>query len=137
MRIQEIAEKISLKENAYIRSYLAEWIKESSNYADIMIQKYGFNKVQSTKKGYQVLFLMNKICPNLHHFKNRPNFTPWDKDSWEEYRKMSSEYMLENTQVGLVDENGVLLQDGVHYTDEEYDAFIEIAERILKEESHG
>lgn len=137
MRVVDIANKLTLKENAYIRSRLREWMEKSEEYADMMIEQYGFNAAQKTRKGYQVLFLMNKVCPSLHHFKKEPNFQPWDEDSWEEYNRMRQERMLENTQVGLVDENGVLLQDGVHYTDEEYDAFFEIAERILKEESHG
>ena len=47
---------------------------------------------------------------------------------------MSTEYMLENTQVAVCGENGDLLQDGIHYTEEEFDSFMIIAERILKKQ---
>ena len=137
MRVEDIARKLFLKENEYVRNRLSEWIEKSGEYADMMIRKYGFNKAQATRKGYQVLYLMNKICPILHHFKKMPSFKPWDKDSWDEYNRMSTEYTLENTQIGLVDESGKLLQEGVHYTDEEYDAFMVIVEEVLKEVNDG
>ena len=125
MRVIEIAQKLHHKHNEYPRKRLAEWIEKSKDYAVMMIERYGFNNAQKTEEGYRLLFLMNHICPNLYHFHKKPNWTPMCKEDWEEYNEEMSLHMMENSQAGFADADGNVIQDGIHYTNEEYYAFLQ------------
>ena len=124
MRVLEIAKKIRLKENEYVKNHLSEWVEKSNDYADMMIECYGFNKVQDTREGYRLLFVMNKVCPNLYHFHKKPNWYPKCETDVRKWNELMGNHVRENSQAGFRDENGNVIQDGVHYTKEEFEAFI-------------
>ena len=123
MRVIEIAQKIYLKENKHVRDRLPEWIEKSIGYADMMIERYGFNDVQNTKEGYRLLFILNHVCPNLHHFHKMPNWRPRCEADMKEYNELVKLHTMENSQAGF-SEGGIILQEGVGYSKEEFEAFI-------------
>lgn len=125
MRVLEIAQKLHLKENEYTANRLAGWIEKSNGYADMMVENYGFNEVQSTKEGYRLLFIMNHVCPNLHHFCPKPNWQPKCEEDFKEWVASMDLYTRENSQAGFKDKDGCVVQEGIHYSKEEFDAFIE------------
>lgn len=131
MRVLEIAKKIRLKENEYVKSRLSEWVEKSNSYADMMIERYGFNEVQNTREGYRLLFIMNKVCPNLHHFCKMPNFSIRNEDDLREWNEMVGNHTRENSQAGFVDSDGTLVQEGIHYTKEEFNAFVETVKDLI------
>ncbi len=124
-RNQELMEKLTLPKNARLRAQIPELIAKSERYADMMMEKYGPNQAQQTHKAYRVLALLNNICPSLHHYKLKPNFKPWDEDSWKEYNEMLSAHNYENSQSGAV------------YTDEAFDDMLEILNRLAAEDQKG
>lgn len=63
-RVEQLLNKLLLKENRWILARLPMWIYESSQYAKIMEEKSG----SRTKAAYRVLYIMNHLCPSLHHF---------------------------------------------------------------------
>lgn len=139
MRVLEIAEKLHLKENERVKNRLAEWIEGSEIYAYRMFEKYGFNNVHNTVESYRLLYILNHVCPNLYHFHKKPNWYPRGAAEMKEYNELLKLHTMENSQAGF-SENGILLQEGVHYTKEEYFAFIEATKDLIenktKEESH-
>lgn len=131
MRVLEIAQKLKLKENSYPRSMLPTWIENSKAYADMMIERYGFNNAQKTEEGYRLLYIMNHVCPNLHHFCKMPAWKPKCLEDLKEYQALVDLYNRENSQAGFIDADGNLIQDGIYYTTEEFNAFM----NAIKEES--
>ena len=118
-RVTDILTKLTHEKNSYCLRSLPAWIDDSMDYANRMVEEYGFNSVQDTYEGYRVLFVMNKICPNLHHFKRLPSFRPICTEDLRGYNRMTQEYMLENTQAGF-SKDGVTIQESVRYTPEEW-----------------
>lgn len=137
MRVLEIAEKLKLKENKYVLEKLPDWIEKSNSYADMMIENYGFNDVQTTREGYRLLFVLNHVCPNLYHFCKKPNWYPKCKADITEWNELMNNHLRENTQAAFRDSDGTLIQRGVHYTKKEFDAFIEAVEEIWDRDSEN
>lgn len=123
MRVIDIAQKIHLKENKHIRERLPEWIEKSIDYADMMIERYGFNDVQDTKEGYRLLFILNHVCPGLYHFHKIPTWRPRCEEDMKEYNELIKLHTMENSQAGF-SEDGIILQEGVGYSKEEFEAFM-------------
>ena len=130
MRVLEIARKIHLKENEYVKNRLAGWIERSNDYADMMIERYGFNEAQNTREGYRLLFVMNHICPNLHHFCPKPNWQPKCEADIKEWTELMDRYTRENSQAGFV-KGGAIVQEGIGYSKEEFNAFIEAVKDLI------
>lgn len=128
-RAVELAEKLSLPQNAHLRPRAITWIEESRQWASMMIEKYGPNRAQKTHEGYQLLYVLNHLCPNLHHYHPMPNPRIIRIDV-QEYNRKYRKYFTENTQAALTDDDGTLIQEGVEYTPESFDAFCETALRI-------
>lgn len=132
-RIKVLAEKLFLEQNMGLQKRIEGWIEESEGYADKMIERYGLNKVQSTRKGYQLLYILNHLCPSLYHFHKRPDPMRYKGDT-EGYNRASLMHTRENTQVELVSRDGTLIQTGIHYTDEEYDIFLGIVAPLRRKD---
>lgn len=130
MRVLEIAQKLKLKENSYPRSMLPTWIEKSKAYADMMIERYGFNNAQKTEEGYRLLYIMNHVCPNLYHFHKMPAWSPKSLEDWKEYQILVDMHYRENSQTRFIDAEGNVIQEGITYSTEEFDAFID----AIKEE---
>ena len=130
MRVLEIAQKLKLKENSYSRYMLPIWIEQSKAYADMMIERYGFNNAQKTEEGYRLLYIMNHVCPNLHHFCKLPTWKPQCPEDWKEFHILVDLHNRENSQAPFRDADGNLIQEGIYYTTEEFNAFM----NAIKEE---
>ena len=124
-RVEELANKIGLKENGYCLEKMPEWIENSKSYADKMIK----NKAMDTKdvKEIRLTYLLNKLCPNLHHYKQKPFGT----ESIEVYNKMMNDYTMENSQAEFLDKNGKIVQKGVEKSPQEFDKFIAVMEKHI------
>ena len=124
-RVEDIAHKLMKKENARLIPAVRTWIEESGGWADTMLEKYGPNNVQKERKGFQLLYVLNHLCPSLHHFFPNPANQNWHGDI-DGYNKASQRYFLENTQVGLKDVDGNTIQEGVNYDAMNFDRLCEI-----------
>lgn len=123
-RAVELAQKLALPENARIRKYVPGWVEKSKAYAEMMMERYGPNEAQTCLEGYQVLYIMSHLCPNLHHFHRSLN--PWVfRGDIDGFNRAFEKHMRENTQVGIVDSEGRLVQQGVTYTKETFEALVE------------
>lgn len=129
-RVETLLAKCLLPENAYCLKLLPRWFEKSKSYAETMMQKYGPNKVQTGIREYQVLFVMNHLCPNLHHFHPMPNAQNFRGDS-DGYNRAYEEYMKENTQAELKLRSGVV-QEGVHDTPAEFACIEEFVRKNCK-----
>jgi hypothetical protein len=132
MRVLEIAQKLKLKENAYPRSMLPTWIENSKAYADMMIERYGFNNAQKSEEGYRLLYIMNHVCPNLYHFCKKPNWHPQCSADLKEYIALLDLHYRENSQAGFIDADGNTIQEGITYTTEEFNAFMDAVKEELQ-----
>lgn len=132
MRVLEIAQKLKLKENAYPRSMLPVWIENSKAYADMMIERYGFNNAQKTEEGYRLLYIMNHVCPNLYHFHKIPTWTPKSAEDVKEFQILVGMHYRENSQAGFIDADGNTIQEGITYTTEEFNAFMDAIKEELQ-----
>ena len=122
-RAIELASKLQFEQNERLRAKIAVWVSESKDWASCMVKKYGLNEAQKDEEGYRLLYVLNHLCPSLHHFYPVPNPKRFGSDIAGYTWKMEKHF-LENTQVGLQDENGLLIQEGVVYNAESFAAFL-------------
>lgn len=127
-RAVQLASKLQYKENARLRIAVFTWANESKKWAKDMIAKYGPNEAQRDEAGFRLLYILNHYCPALHHFCKKPNPQRFKGDI-EGYNRAMQKHWMENTQAGLRDKNGVLIQEGVEYNSESLVAFLEEAEK--------
>ncbi len=126
-RVTELTKKVMLFENTYVRINIPKWLKESEKWSENRIADNG----DKSKEVYQLRYMLNKICPNLHHFCPKPTAENMRGLSPEQRNQMISNYDRENTQVGLQDSDGKVIQVGVKYTEEEYEKMLSILKPAL------
>lgn len=125
-RVIDLADKLQYKENAYLLEKLPMWIEESEPWAVRMMEQRGPNNAQKDLEGYRLLYILNHFCPSLYHFHRQPDPRRFLGDV-SGYNAAAQKHFLENTQVGLVDSNGTLIQEGVNYDVESLNAFLAAA----------
>lgn len=122
-RAVELAEKLQFSQNERLRPRVVEWVKQSEEWATGMFDKYGPNQAQKDVAGYRLLYILNHLCPSLHHFHKMPNPLRFRGDI-DGYNRAAMKHWRENTQAGLQDQNGAIIQEGVQYDKENLEAFI-------------
>lgn len=125
-RATELADKLQYKENEHLLECLPIWISESKEWAENMMDRHGPNNAQKDLEGYRLLYILNHLCPSLHHFHRQPDPRRFMGDT-DGYNKAAQKHFLENTQAGLMGSDGVLIQEGVCYDAESYNAFLSVA----------
>lgn len=123
-RVIELAQKLQHKENEHLIERLHDWVKQSAGYADMMMTRYGPNEAQKDANGYRLLYILNHYCPSLHHFHRAPDPMRFKGDI-DGYNRAMEKHWCENTQAGLQDQDGTLLQEGVVYDTENLNAFLD------------
>lgn len=126
-RAGELAEKLLLPENKNVRKYVPKWIVESSAWAIKQLMDAEKPITAENSNAMQLRYLLNHICPNLHHFQKMPN--PSSSVTLEEYNRGIAKYMMENSQVEWPE------QKGVQYDKESYAEVCEILNRIIREDA--
>ena len=125
--------KLELPENKVLHPYIQKWVTDSKPYASVMyekmVQKHGAHGCPRSEKGYRLLYILNHLCPSLHHFCKAPD--PRLAGDIIEFNKAMSAHLSENTQAEIKDDAGNVIQKGVSYTDEEFDEFMAILQPYL------
>ena len=135
-RIQQFLTCLDHPKNSYARNLLPKWYKESSDYAQLMIDKYHYDTEKGLSFEYlRVLYICNHMCPNLVHLKHKPVMPDAETirsepEAMQEYQRMLFEYTYENTQAAIIDDNGELTQEGICYTAEELELIREYVEKM-------
>lgn len=122
-RVIDLANKLQHKENERLLEKLPIWITESEDWARKMMGRYGPNGAQKDIEGYRLLYILNHLCPSLYHFHRQPDPKRFMGDI-DGYNAAAQKHFLENTQAGLLDSDGTLIQEGVHYDAENLNAFL-------------
>lgn len=125
-RVEQLLNKLLLKENKWMLPHLPIWIYESKQYSKMMMDRY--RDSEKGEAGYRVLYIMNHVCPNLHHFHKAPKLSSCFNNV-NEYNRSSKLHIMENSQAKFCDHNGSVIQNGVEYTSVELDKIIEFADR--------
>lgn len=118
-RAVELAEKLKYPENAHLRTRIPAWIRESAEWAARQtLSGNGMNF-----DGLRLRYILDNLCPNLHHFCRRPNPASINI-SREEFNRASRLYFLENARCDVRNSREII-QEGVQYTSESFLAFCE------------
>ena len=125
-RATDLAEKLQYKENVHLLEKLPIWITESEPWAKKMMDKHGPNGAQKDMEGYRLLYVLYHLCPSLYHFYRQPDPKRFMGDM-DGYNAAAQKHFLENTQAGLLDSDGSLIQEGVCYDTESFNAFLTVA----------
>ena len=131
-RAIELARKLALPENERLVRLTGLNVRKSLSWAEDMMAKYGPNEAQKDVAGYRLMFVLNHLCPSLHHFHKQPDARRFKGDI-EGFNRAAEKHFLENTQAGLVGEDGALIQEGVEYSQESWDAFLETLNEVRAE----
>ncbi len=134
-RIEQLLEKLEHPKNTYAKSQMAKWFKDSADWAERIMELHGYHKTGSTLEGLRVLYICNHLCPNLVHLKHKPvmpdaNYVRQEPEAMEEYWRMYYEYEYENTQVALANNEGEIVQPGIHQTADEFALIQQYVERM-------
>ena len=131
-RTIEIASKIALHENEWMKGKMLSWLRQADDWALIMelTDLATDHPAKMTRDGRKLLFLMNRICPSLHHFCKMPDPRLASGDRVA-YNKAVEAHTLENTQAEFQRKDGSILQEGVEKDDENYQAFIDAVAPIM------
>ena len=135
-RIQYFLEKLDHPKNAYAKSKMPTWFKDSEDWAYRMMELHGYHKTGSTVEGLRTLYICNHMCPNMAHLKNKPippapSLVRREPEYLQEYQKMLFEYEYENTQATIANADGEIIQQGIHQTKEECELIRAYVERIV------
>lgn len=114
-RVVELAEKLAHEENAHLRSCIPQWIEDSEVWAETMVEMNSSSERTPSIEAYRLRYILNHLCPSLYHFHSR---------------RESTAHFRENTQVGI-EIHGYLVQQGVVFDAENFDAFCETAKKYL------
>lgn len=107
-RVLQLAEKLYCYENDYCRGHLKKWVEDSVNFAA---------KFDPYHEGHRLVYVMNHLCPNLHHFLEHPD--PKDSD----FVSKQLAYIRENTQTQIM-QDGEVVQYGVEKTPHAWRTFL-------------
>ena len=80
--------------------------------------------MQKTKKAFALSYMLNHLCPNLEHRMPKPDKSLLSMGQYglEKYEWMQHEYIKENSQVAFAATKYATAQEGINWTDEEYDS---------------
>lgn len=87
---------------------------------------------QKDVDGYRLLYVLNHLCPSLYHFHRQPDPKRFMGDM-DGYNAAAQKHFLENTQAGLLDSDGTLIQEGVCYDAESFNAFPRSSKVLLRQ----
>lgn len=135
-RIQYFLEKLEHPKNAYAKSKMPIWFKESENWAYHMMEMHEYHKNGTSVESLRVVYICNHMCPNMAHLKPKPVAPPpslirREPEYLKEYQKMLFEYEYENTQATLANSSGEVVQQGIHQTKEEFELIRKYVERMV------
>lgn len=134
-RIQYFLEKLEHPKNAYAKSKMPIWFKESEDWAHRMMELHEYHKKGTSLESLRVVYICNHMCPNLAHFKHKPilpaaSYVRCEPEAMREYQRMLFEYEYENTQATLANSKGEVVQEGIHQTKEEFELIRQYVERM-------
>lgn len=135
-RIEFFLNRLDNPKNEYARNLMPKWYQDSAKYAKNMIEKYHYDTEKGLSTEYlRVLYICNHMCPNLVHLKHKPippaaSYVRREPEAMKEYQRMLFEYEYENTQATLANSNGEIVQEGIHYTAEEFALITAYVERM-------
>lgn len=127
-RVEVLAKKIQLPENAGLLKFAPKWVADSLNLAKRQMAE-NYPGVDRDKAEYDELakqmrlrYILNHLCPNLHHFHPMPRAGM----PCAEYNEMLWLHITENSQKKFTDGEGSVLQEGVFLSGKEFDKLISI-----------
>ncbi len=135
-RIQHFLKVLDHPKNIYAKNLMPKWYADSADYAQRMIDQYGYTKNRGLSAEYlRVLYICNHMCSNLVHLKHKPipptpSYVRREPEAMKEYQRMLWEYEYENTQAAISNGEGEIIQPGIHYTAEEFHLIREYVERM-------
>lgn len=119
-RVIQLAKKLQCEENARIRIRIPVWLEESKGFAKREMSRTGVNS-PDFEAALRLVYILNRLCPSLHHFHQEPRATLPPK----EFNRRMRLYCMENSQVPFTDQNGELLQLGVKRDKANFDLFLD------------
>lgn len=119
-RVAELLGKLYEPENEWLHPYLIQWSDESAEYAKTQADTSFFSE-----KGLRVEYVMTRYAAHLYHHVKIPKLLRHpDPVIAENYKKATELFHRENSLDTFLDEFGCISQEGVHFTDEEWDFIV-------------
>ena len=123
-RVETLARKLLLPENSSLIPKASKWVYDSIAWSSSRIEEEhpdasGEEREELVKR-YRLKYILNHLCPSLHHFKPSPSQCL----PYQDIAKCSREYTMENSQAEFVDINGKVLQAGVIRSGEQMDKLL-------------